>query len=156
MRRTIPLILGTAMVLWFAVPAGATPPVITEEQFEYAEPTPWGASCEGFEIMFTASAHHLWMDFYDSDGNLTLTTLHFSFRGTLYNSEDLSKHVPYDGRGYWTWADRGVDTYRYTATIDGKRVQMLVGQDRYDFESGTVFIHGLWDRNLPLVCEALS
>lgn len=159
MRRTIPLVVGAVMLLWLAAPAGATPPVITEEYYEYEEPTPYGASCGAFEILITASSHGVWMDFYDSAGNLTMGTVHFSFTGTMYNSGDLTKNVPYDGRAYWTWDyrdGRGVDTSRYTATLDGKRVQILTGQDFYDWESWEVVFHGIWDRNLPLLCEALS
>lgn len=156
MRKTIPFLVIAAL-LSFGVPASAAPPVITREHVDYTVPEAYGVSCDGFEIMFTASADHLWMDFYDDAGNLMVTTLHFSFTGTLYNSTDLTKDVPYDGRGYWTWdwADgHGIDTFRYTATIDGRRVQILTGQDVYNWDPIWLIWHGI--DGASIACEALS
>jgi hypothetical protein len=157
MRKTLPFV-AVAALLWPASPASADQPIIVRhDHFEYATPAPYGVSCDSFDVWFTASADHTWMDFYDKSGSLARETLHFTFTGTLYKGSDLSMTVPYEGRGYFVWDfqhGREMWHYNYTATIDGNSVKVVAGADAYYYETFQYFFHGLAD--WAPVCAALA
>jgi hypothetical protein len=157
MRRTISvLVVPLVALLWLATPATATPPARWSQQV-VNEFQPTGVACEGFEIFYSDVSDERWTVFHDSAGIDTVWTVHFSFTGTLYNSTDRAKSLPYEGRGYWTYDfrdGRGVDTYRYTAVIDGKRVVFLAAQDMY-WPDGSFAIHGIFGWS-SIICPALS
>src|SRR5689334_19144887 len=53
--------------------------------------------CAGFTVNFTFSAvgHNTWV--YDASGSATQETRHVAFTGSLINSTDPAKSVPYEG-----------------------------------------------------------
>jgi hypothetical protein len=100
MRRVIPAPVVGATTVASLVSAGAASadgPVITPVSRVVTTPIPSGASWGAFQVLFTVDAEGTDIDFYDGQNELTREIRHVAFTGTLYNSGDLSKSVPYDG-----------------------------------------------------------
>jgi hypothetical protein len=156
MRRTIPLFaLVPVVLLLVALPAAADQPVFTHDTFTYETPEAFGASCSGFELLFTATADHYWTDYYAHDGTNVRTQLRFYFTGTLYNSTDITKSLPYSGHGIWTFTLVGERyLYNYSAEIGGHPAVLLAGGDFVYYKTGQEIFHGF--SGLDAVCAALS
>ena len=91
-------------------------------------------------------------------GEVTLTSLHFTFTGTMYNETDLTKAIPYRGGGFWTYDAQYVwdlATYRFLAMVDGRPTPLLVGLEKFTYDPFEVVSH-INERFVPVVCDALS
>ena len=127
-------------------------------------------TCDGFTIDYTFRAQRDYTRFYDAEGNATKEIRHVRFSGTLYNSTDPSKTVPYEGRFTRTF-DYGAETITFTGLVDHVIVPGLgavnldVGRSVRDatmpeFED-LLFSAGQWDANDATetpeeLCRALS
>jgi hypothetical protein len=111
-------------------------------------PAPFGAACQGFIVLVTFKSAYNIVNFYDDAGQLVKQIRHVSFTGTLYNSTDLSKSVPYEGD-----FTRTFDPVEDTATFTGLRFRvrlpdegvlaLQVGRNIVDLVSGQqVFLDG--------------
>jgi hypothetical protein len=102
-RLLLPILVlstGIAVALGDGVPAMADGPARTYGSQQITTPVPLfppGQTCAGFTPLITVASEYNIIDFYDDSGRLVKQIRHVSFTGTIYNSTDLSKSVPYDG-----------------------------------------------------------
>jgi hypothetical protein len=150
MRRLSLLAALALLVLAFAAatPAMAENPEHTYGGTEVMVPAPFGVACQGFIVLVTFKSEYNIVNFYDDAGQLVKQIRHVSFTGTLYNSTDLSKSVPYKGDFTRTF-DAVENTATYTGLhfrvhVPGEGVLALqVGRDIVDLLSGQqVFLDG--------------
>jgi hypothetical protein len=155
MRRTILLLVGALVAVLLTAPpaAASTPTIVHREPFAYTTPEFFGVSCTGFDVLFTASGVVTTKDFYDASGAFVREEVQFWFTGTLYNSSDLSKTVPYQGRGFInSWADGiVVNNDTYLALIDGTPV-LLEAANYYNGSQSPSFLHGV-QKEFDLLCR---
>lgn len=78
-------------------------------------------SCDGFDALVTFTVERRYTTFYDAEGNGLREIRHVYFTGTVSNSTDASKAVPYVGR-----FTRTVDVEANTVTITGLFRQTLI------------------------------
>jgi hypothetical protein len=124
LRPAVVVALSLAAALCGATAAKADGPVITPVSRIVTTPIPFGASCGSFSILFTANVEGTNISFYDDNNRLVRQIRHVSFTGTLYNSSDLSKTVPYEG--HFT---RTFDAAAQTITLTGLNfLVMMPGQ----------------------------
>jgi hypothetical protein len=132
MRR---LLIAIALIGALAVPASvgaASGPVITPVSRGVTTPIPFGANCGSFVVLFTVNAEGTNISFYDDQSQLVKQIRHVQFTGTLYNSSDLSKSVPYEGA-----FTRRFDTATNTATLTGLRFKVrLPGEGVVALDTG--------------------
>jgi hypothetical protein len=122
-----------------AAAARADGPTITPVSLHLATPIPFGANCGSFQIMWTGDFTGTNITFYDNQNQLVRQIRHGSFTGTLYNSSDLSKSVPYDGS-----FTRRYDAATNTVTIEGLRFRVqLPGQGTVAIDPGKTVFDGL-------------
>lgn len=127
--------------------------------------------CDGFTIDYSFSAAGRATQVYDASGNATQETRHVSFTGTLMNSTDGAKSVPYEG--HW---NRTLDIQTNTLVFTGLVMQVLlpgqgviaknVGRNVVDLDlaegEDVLFLAGQWDTiggptmNTQQLCAALS
>lgn len=126
--------------------------------------------CNGFTINFTFSAAGHSEQSYDASGNITQEVRHVGFNGTLANSTNPAKTVPY--AGHW---NRTVDFRANTLIFTGLHTQVNlpsspdeknVGRIVLDLDlaegEDVVFVAGHWDTflgvpmNTQPLCAALS
>jgi hypothetical protein len=148
--RRLSILAALAMVLAFAAatPAMAENPEHTYGGTQVTVPAPFGATCDGFIVLVTFKSEYNIVNFYDDAGQLVKQIRQVSFTGTLYNSTDLSKAVPYEGDFTRTF-DAVENTATYTGLhfrvhLPGEGVLALeVGRDIVDLLSGQqVFFDG--------------
>jgi hypothetical protein len=151
-RRSLPAALALALALAAATPAMAENPEHTYGGTEVTVPAPFGVACEGFIVLVTFKSEYNIVNFYDDAGRLVKEIRHVSFTGTLYNSTDLSKSVPYEGDFTRTF-DAAQNTVTFTGLhfrvhVPGEGVLALqVGRDIVDLMSGQqVFLDGNHNR----------
>jgi hypothetical protein len=160
--RKLTLALIAAAALCGATAALADGPVITPAKRIVTTPIPFGTSCGSFDVLFTVDAEGTNISFYDDAGNLTRQIRHIAFTGTLYNSTDLSKSVPYDGT-----FTRTFDAATGAVTLTGLRfrvhpaggdvVAIDAGQTVFDAVGGTISEHGPDFADFTAaVCSALA
>jgi hypothetical protein len=148
--RRLSLLAALALVLTLAAatPAMAENPEHTYGGTQVTVPAPFGVACQGFIVLFTAKSEYNIVNFYDDAGQLVKQIRQVSFTGTLYNSTDLSKSVPYEGD-----FTRTFDAVENTATYTGLHFRvhvpdegvlaLEVGRDIVDLLSGQqVFFDG--------------
>jgi hypothetical protein len=152
-RRMRRLSLLAALALLVLALAAATPAMAENPEHSYGGtevtvPAPFGVACQGFIVLVTFKSEYNIVDFYDDAGQLVKQIRHVSFTGTLYNSTDLSKSVPYEGDFTRTF-DAVENTATYTGLhfrvhVPGEGVLALqVGRDIVDLLSGQqVFLDG--------------
>ena len=132
MRR---LLIVIALIGALAVPAtagAASGPVITPVSRVVTTPIPFGASCGSFVVLFTVNAEGTNISFYDEQSQLVKQIRHLQFTGTLYNSSDLSKSVPYEGA-----FTRTFDAATNTVTLTGLRFKVqLPGEGVVALDTG--------------------
>jgi hypothetical protein len=124
MRRLL-LLIPLAGAL--AVPATAvceSGPVITPVSRVVTTPIPFGASCGSFVVLFTVDAEGTNISFYDDQDKLVKQIRHLHFTGTLYNSNDLSKSVPYEGA-----LTRTFDAATNTVSLTGLRFKVQLPRE---------------------------
>ena len=147
--RRLSLLAALALVLALAAvtPAMAENPDHTFGGTEVTVPSPF-AACEGFIVLVTFKSEYNIVNFYDDAGQLVKQIRQVSFTGTLYNSTDLSKSVPYEGDFTRTF-DPVENTATYTGLhfrvhVPGEGVLALeVGRDIVDLVSGQqIFLDG--------------
>jgi hypothetical protein len=147
--RRLSLLAALALVLALAAatPAMAENPEHTYGGTEVTVPAPF-AACQGFIVLVTFKSEYNIVNFYDDAGQLVKQIRQVSFTGTLYNSTDLSKSVPYEGDFTRTF-DAVENTATYTGLhfrvhVPGEGVLALeVGRDIVDLLSGQqVFFDG--------------
>jgi hypothetical protein len=126
--------------------------------------------CDGFTISYTFTALARYRASYGAEGNLVEEAVHIGFTGTLMNSTDPSKMVPYEG--HWT---RTTDLIAMTETITGIHQRVIlpgqglvsanIGRIVFDLNSTSPspeFVAGQWDAfpgvemNTAALCQALS
>jgi hypothetical protein len=101
-------------------------------------PIPFGASCGSFVVLFTVNAEGTNISFYDEQSQLVKQIRHLQFTGTLYNSSDLSKSVPYEGA-----FTRVYDAATNTATLTGLRLKVqLPGEGVIALDTGQEIFAG--------------
>jgi hypothetical protein len=151
--RRLSLLAALALVLALAAaaPAMAENPEHTYGGQQITTPIPLfprGQTCDGFIVLATFTSEYNIVSFYDDAGQLVKEIRHVSFTGTLYNSTDLSKSIPYEGRFTRTF-DPVENTATYTGLhfrvhIAGEGVLALnVGREIVDLVSGQqTFVDG--------------
>ena len=158
------LILFVALVLplTLATAASASAPVITSFTRDATMPSPFGGgNCAGFVVLFTAHIEGTNISFFDDEGGLVKQIRHVHFTGTLYNSSDLSKSVPYEGAFTRTF-EAATNTVtltglRFKVQLPGEGVVALdTGQEVFDgptlvSDTGNTFATFVGD-----VCAALA
>lgn len=151
-RRSLLAALALALALAAATPAMAENPEHTYGGTEVTVPAPFGVACEGFIVLVTFKSEYNIVNFYDDAGRLVKEIRQVSFTGTLYNSTDLSKSVPYEGDFTRTF-DPVQNTVTFTGLhfrvhVPGEGVLALqVGRDIVDLMSGQqVFLDGNHNR----------
>ena len=127
--------------------------------------------CDGFTIDYSFSAAGRATRVYDASGIATQETRHVSFTGTLMNSTDRTKSVPY--AGHW---NRTLDFQANTIAFIGLDMQVVlpgqgeiaknVGRNVIDLDlapgEDVLFLAGQWDgnggptMNTQQLCAALS
>lgn len=127
--------------------------------------------CAGFTINYSFSATGRATQVYDASGNATQETRHVSFTGTLMNSTDPTKSVPYEG--HW---NRTLNFQTNTLVFTGLNMQVVlpgqgaiakdVGRNVLDLDlapgEDVLFLAGQWDTiggptmNTQQLCTALS
>ncbi len=127
-------------------------------------------ACTGFTINFTFSVATHSVQRYDASGNVTRETRHVDFTGTLANSTNLSKTVPYAGLFVRTM-DFQANTLTFNGlmakvSLPGKLVAKNVGRVVLDLNlpegKDVIFSSGHFDLfpGLPMnaqpLCAALS
>jgi hypothetical protein len=161
----VAVILGAAaaMSLATASSAYADGPTVTPVSRIVTTPIPFGASCGDFQILFTVDAEGTNIDFYNGQNQLSREIRHVAFTGELYNSDDLSTAVPYDGA-----FTRVFDATTNTYTLTGQRFQVrLPGQGTVAIDAGREVVDAVTgtatsesgrglDEFVQEVCAALS
>jgi hypothetical protein len=92
--------VAVALTLAPVTPAIADNPEHTIGGQQITSPIPFfprGETCDGFIPLITFSSRYNIIDFYDEAGGLVKEIRHVRFTGTLYNSTDPSKSIPYEG-----------------------------------------------------------
>jgi hypothetical protein len=142
MRRLRPVLLTVAALLAAGIAAAAARadgPTITPVSLHLTTPIPFGANCGSFNVLWTGDFTGTNITFYDDQNQLVRQIRHGSFTGTLYNSSDLSKSVPYDGS-----FTRRYDAAMNTVTIEGLRFRVqLPGQGTVAIDPGKTVFDGL-------------
>jgi hypothetical protein len=142
MRRLRPALLtATALIAAgiAATAAKADGPTITPVSLHLTTPIPFGVNCGTFSILWTGDFAGTNITFYDDQNQLVRQIRHGSFTGTLYNSSNLSKSVPYDGS-----FTRRYDAATNTVTIEGLRFRVqLPGQGTVAIDPGQTVFDGL-------------
>jgi hypothetical protein len=142
MRRLRPALFTVLALIaagFAATAAKADGPTITPISLHIATPIPFGVSCGSFNIVWTGDFQGTNISFYDDQNHLVRQIRHGSFTGTLYNSSDHSKSVPYDGS-----FTRRYDAETNTVTIEGLRFWVqLPGQGTVALDAGQTIFDGL-------------
>ncbi len=127
--------------------------------------------CNGFTISFTFSAATHSDQQYDASGNVTLEARHVIFTGTLSNSTDPAKIVPYDGNFLRTMNYKANNTLSFSGRMTrvgspgapvAKNVGLLILNDNLPDGQNVIFAAGQFDVDpaLPMntqpLCAALS
>jgi hypothetical protein len=120
-RLSILAALALVLTLAAATPAMAENPEHTYGGTQVTVPAPFGVACQGFIVLFTVKSEYNIVSFYDDAGQLVKEIRQVSFTGTLYNSTDLSKSVPYEGD-----FTRTFDPVENTATYTGLHFRVHV------------------------------
>jgi hypothetical protein len=115
------LLVALSVPLVLAAGAAAAAPVITYTTDQIAQPIPFGINCGSFKVLVTLDAEGTNINFLDDANQLVKQIRHVQFTGTLYNSADLSKSVPYEGDFTRTW-----DGVANTTTFTGVHFRVLV------------------------------
>jgi hypothetical protein len=151
-RRSVLTALALVLALAVATPATAENPEHSYGGTEVTVPAPFGVACEGFIVLVTFKSEYNIVSFYDDAGRLVKEIRHVTFTGTLYNSTDLSKSVPYEGDFTRTF-DAVENTVTFTGLhfrvhVPGEGVlALLVGRELLDLMSGQqVFFDGNHNR----------
>ena len=127
-------------------PASAASPAVTHRDTGTLD-GPYGITCNGFYVVAHADWTTTSMDLGDR------STEHLWFSGTLSNSNESSKSVPYWGDSLFVWeGDTFMATGTYHARIDGRMVQLETGIAAFDGVNWT--IHG--PQNDTMLCDALA
>ena len=132
----------------------------------------WGnVVCNGFTINFTFSAATHSDQTYDASGNVTMEVRHVVFTGTLANSTDPAKIVPYDGNFLRTMNYKANNTLSFSGLMArvgspdapvAKNVGLLILNDNLPDGQNIIFAAGHFDtqQGLPMntqaLCAALS
>ena len=154
-RLWVALFLALAVTLVPATPANADDPEHTYSGQQITTPIPFfarGETCDGFTPLITATSEYNIINFYDDAGRLVKQIRHVSFTGTIYNSTDLSKSIPYEGaftRTFYPVDNTATFTgLRFTVHKPGEGVLALqVGRDIVDLVSGEqTFLDGNHNR----------
>jgi hypothetical protein len=149
------LFLALAVSLVPAAPAIADDPEHTYGGQQVTIPIPFfprGETCDGFAPLITFSSEYNIINFYDDAGRLVKQIRHVSFTGTLYNSTDPSKSIPYEGaftRTFYPLENIATVTgLRFRVHKPGEAVLALqVGRDIVDLVSGEqTFVDGNHNR----------
>jgi hypothetical protein len=147
--------LALAVSLGSAAPAIADDPEHTYGGQQVTNPIPFfppGGTCDGFAPLITFTSEYNIINFYDNAGRLVKQIRHVTFTGTLYNSTDLSKSIPYDGdftRTFYPLENAVTFTgLRFRVHKPGEGVLALqVGRDIVDLVSGEqTFLDGNHNR----------
>jgi hypothetical protein len=138
MKKLI-LLVALVLPLALATAASASGPVITSFTRDAATPSPFGGgNCGSFVVLFTAHIEGTNISFQDDQGQLVKQIRHVHFTGTLYNSSDLSKSVPYEGA-----FTRTFEAATNTATLTGLRFKVqLPGEGVVALDTGQEVIVG--------------
>ena len=154
------MLLGGDLLI--AAPAVANQPTVVVRQLVLVETLdPLGVSCPGFDILENNTTTRTITDFYDQNGNFLKETQHVSLVGTIVNSTDLSKTLPY--YGHWTYfftSDPNVFSIiglQFETIIDGHHLAFANGNQFVDFNTGTFGYHGQNNYVFPdVVCDPLT
>lgn len=127
--------------------------------------------CDGFTINFTFSAATHSDQTYDASGNVTLEVRHVVFTGTLSNSTDPAKTVPYDGNFLRTMNYKANNTLSFSGLMTkvgspdalvARNVGLIVLNDNLPDGENVIFAVGQFDAtswlpaNTQPLCAALS
>jgi hypothetical protein len=154
-RVWVVVFLALSVSLVPAAPANADDPEHTYGGQQVTSPIPFfprGETCEGFAPLITFTSEYNIINFYDDAGRLVKQIRHVTFTGTLYNSTDLSKSIPYDGdftRAFYPVENTATVTgLRFRVHNPGDGVQALqVGREITDLLSGEqTFVDGNHNR----------
>lgn len=154
-RLWVIVFLTLAVTLVPVTPAIADDPEHTYSGQQITSPIPFsprGETCDGFTPLITATSEYNIINFYDDAGRLVKQIRHVSFTGTLYNSTDLSKSIPYEGtftRTFYPVENTATVTGLHFRVHDaGEGVLALnVGREIVDLVSGEqTFVDGNHNR----------
>lgn len=141
-------------------------------EFDYANegenvPSWNGVACDGFTINNTYQSQGHIKQTFDAAGELTKEIRHTAFSGTLTNSSDASKSLPYEGRFV-----RTMDVAAQTLTVTGLNTKVVApkvglvylnaGHTILDLTKpegeNVILAAGRWDtdKNTQPLCDALS
>jgi hypothetical protein len=123
--------------------------------------------CDGFTVNYTYRSHAQIKQTFNVAGELTKEVRHTTFSGTLANSTDPSKALPYDGNFL-----RTIDYVAQTLTVTGLNTKVIApktglvylnaGHTILDLTKpegeNVVFAAGRWDtdKNTQPLCSALK
>jgi hypothetical protein len=154
-RLWVVAFLALAATLVPVTPAIADDPEHTYSGQQVTSPIPFfprGETCDGFLPLITFTSAYNIISFYDDAGRLVKQIRHVSFTGTLYNSTDLSKSIPYEGdftRTFYPVVNTATVTgLHFMVHISGEGVLALqVGREIVDLVSGEqIFVDGNHNR----------
>lgn len=156
-RRRLWVVVFLALVVSLvpAAPAIADDPEHTYGGQQSTTPIPLfprGETCDGFIPLITFASEYNIINFYDDAGRLVKQIRHVHFTGTIYNSTDLSKSIPYEGtftRTFYPAENTATFTgLRFTVRLPGEGVLALqVGREIVDLVSGEqTFVDGNHNR----------
>jgi hypothetical protein len=152
-RLWIVVFLALAVTLVPVTPAIADDPEHTYSGQQITSPIPFsprGETCDGFIPLITATSEYNIINFYDDAGRLVKQIRHVSFTGTLYNSTDPSKSIPYEGdftRTFYPVENTVTFTGLHFTVHGASELALQVGREIVDLVSGEqTFVDGNHNR----------